>query len=70
MEPTSKKLLDQVRDAIRLKHYSIRTEHRFIYPMPCPQVPQRRQRVGMNDNDLHPRPATGWPGGAQPPGLD
>ncbi|MBN1582416.1 MAG: hypothetical protein JXA89_17040 [Anaerolineae bacterium] len=25
MEPSSKKLLDRVRDAIRLKHYSIRT---------------------------------------------
>ena len=25
MEPTPKKLLDQVRDAIRRKHYSIRT---------------------------------------------
>ena len=27
MEPTPKKLLDRIRDAIRLKHYSIRTEH-------------------------------------------
>ncbi len=30
MEPTSKKLLDQVRDAIRLKHYSIRTEEVYV----------------------------------------
>lgn len=30
MEPTSKKLLDRVRDAIRLKHYSIRTEQSYI----------------------------------------
>ena len=30
MEPTSKKLLDQVRDAIRLKHYSIRTEEAYV----------------------------------------
>ncbi len=30
MEPTSKKLLDQVRDAIRLKHYSIRTEQTYV----------------------------------------
>ena len=31
MEPTSKKLLDQVRDAIRLKHYSIRTEQAYVH---------------------------------------
>ena len=30
MEKQPKKLLDQVRDAIRLKHYSIRTEHAYI----------------------------------------
>ena len=30
MEPTSKKLLDRVRDAIRLKHYSIRTEGSYV----------------------------------------
>ena len=30
MEPTDKKLLDQVRDAIRLKHYSIRTEEAYV----------------------------------------
>jgi integron integrase len=30
MEPTPKKLLDQVRDAIRLKHYSIRTEQAYV----------------------------------------
>ncbi len=30
MEPRPKKLLDQVRDAIRLKHYSIRTEQAYI----------------------------------------
>ena len=29
MNPTGKKLLDQVRDAIRLKHYSIRTEQAY-----------------------------------------
>lgn len=29
MELTSKKLLDRVRDAIRLKHYSIRTEQAY-----------------------------------------
>lgn len=29
MEPRPKKLLDQVRDAIRLKHYSIRTENSY-----------------------------------------
>jgi len=27
--PSSKKLLDQVRDVIRLKHYSIRTEQAY-----------------------------------------
>ena len=30
MEPTPKKLLNQVRDAIRLKHYSIRTEQAYV----------------------------------------
>jgi integrase len=30
MKPRPKKLLDQVRDAIRLKHYSIRTEEAYI----------------------------------------
>ena len=29
-EKRSKKLLDQVRDAIRLKHYSIRTEQAYV----------------------------------------
>ena len=29
MEPTDRKPLDQVRDAIRLKHYSIRTEEAY-----------------------------------------
>ena len=30
MEPRPKKLLDQVRDALRLKHYSIRTEDSYV----------------------------------------
>jgi hypothetical protein len=30
MEPTDKKPLDQVRDAIRLKHYSYRTEQSWV----------------------------------------
>ena len=30
MEPTPKKLLDQVREAIRLKHYSLRTEEAYV----------------------------------------
>jgi hypothetical protein len=30
MEPRPKKLLDQVRDALRLKHYSIRTENSYV----------------------------------------
>jgi Phage integrase, N-terminal SAM-like domain len=30
MEHRPKKLLDQVRDAIRLKHYSIRTEESYV----------------------------------------
>jgi site-specific recombinase XerD len=30
MEQRPKKLLDQVRDAIRLKHYSIRTEESYV----------------------------------------
>ncbi len=30
MQPNSKKLLDRVRDAIRLKHYSIRTEEAYV----------------------------------------
>ena len=30
MQPCSKKLLDQVRDAIRLKHYAYRTEETYV----------------------------------------
>ena len=30
MEQRPKKLLDQVRDAVRLKHYSIRTEEAYV----------------------------------------
>ncbi|MGB9753742.1 phage integrase N-terminal SAM-like domain-containing protein [Roseiflexus castenholzii] len=30
MESKPKKLLDQVRDAVRLKHYSIRTEEAYV----------------------------------------
>ena len=30
MEPKPKKLLDRVRDAIRLKNYSIRTENTYV----------------------------------------
>ena len=30
MEPTPKRLLDQLRAAIRLKHYSIRTENAYV----------------------------------------
>ncbi|MEM6447096.1 MAG: phage integrase N-terminal SAM-like domain-containing protein [Cyanobacteria bacterium P01_D01_bin.123] len=31
MSKPTKKLLDQVRDAIRLKHYSYRTEQTYVY---------------------------------------
>jgi len=30
MEPTPKRLLDQVREAIHSKHYSIRTENAYV----------------------------------------
>jgi hypothetical protein len=30
MEKHPKRLLDQVRDAVRLKHYSIRTEEAYV----------------------------------------
>jgi hypothetical protein len=30
MQPRPKKLLDRVREAIRLKHYSIRTEEAYV----------------------------------------
>jgi Phage integrase, N-terminal SAM-like domain len=30
MQPPAKKLLDQVRDAIRVKHYSYRTEEAYV----------------------------------------
>ncbi|GIV82990.1 MAG: hypothetical protein KatS3mg058_0191 [Roseiflexus sp.] len=30
MESKPKKLLNQVRDAVRLKHYSIRTEEAYV----------------------------------------
>ncbi|NJK38291.1 MAG: hypothetical protein HC835_04370 [Oscillatoriales cyanobacterium RM2_1_1] len=35
MEQRPKKLLDQVRNAIRLKHYSYRTEQTYIYWLRC-----------------------------------
>ncbi|WP_420717369.1 phage integrase N-terminal SAM-like domain-containing protein [Leptolyngbya sp. NK1-12] len=31
MNARPKQLLDQVRDVIRLKHYSFRTEERYLY---------------------------------------
>jgi hypothetical protein len=31
MESRPKKLLDQVRDAIRVKHYARNTEHAYVY---------------------------------------
>jgi len=31
MEPQPRKLLDQVRDQIRLRHYSYRTEQTYVY---------------------------------------
>lgn len=31
LEPRPRKLLDQVRDAVRIKHYSYRTEKTYIY---------------------------------------
>ncbi|NEQ30428.1 MAG: hypothetical protein F6K04_05425 [Leptolyngbya sp. SIO4C5] len=34
-EPSSKKLLDQVREAIRLKHYSYRTEQTYVQWIRC-----------------------------------
>ena len=37
MEPTPKKLLDQVRDVIRLKHYSIRTGQELLGHKACPE---------------------------------
>ena len=30
LEPAPKRLLDQVREAIRVKHYSIRTENAYV----------------------------------------
>lgn len=30
MEPASNKLLDQVRDSIRLKHYCLRTQEAYV----------------------------------------
>ncbi len=30
LEPPKRKLLDQVRDAVRLKHYSYRTEQSYV----------------------------------------
>ena len=38
-----KKLLDQVRDAIRLKHYSICTEQPYVNWIKCIASPQMRQ---------------------------
>ncbi|MBE9128085.1 phage integrase N-terminal SAM-like domain-containing protein [Coleofasciculus sp. LEGE 07092] len=35
MQPPPKKLLDQVRDAIRLKHYAYRTEETYVQWIRC-----------------------------------
>ena len=66
MEATDKKLLDQVRDAIRLKHYSIRTEEaytnwikRYIYfhnaPLPAEITTASLATIAANDDNLPPR---------------
>ena len=34
-EPPKRRLLDQVRDAIRARHYSYRTEETYVSPDPC-----------------------------------
>ncbi|NJL55430.1 hypothetical protein HC928_09760 [bacterium] len=35
MQPPPKKLLDRVRDAIRVKHYSYRTEQTYVQWIRC-----------------------------------
>ena len=46
MDTTPKKLLDQVRDKIRLKHYSIRTEEAYV---------NRIRRYLLFHNKHHPK---------------
>lgn len=38
MEPTDRKLLDRVRDALCLKHYSIRTVQELFGHKACPEL--------------------------------
>jgi len=46
MQPPPKKLLDQVREAIRIKHYSYRTEESYVY---------RIRRFILFQDKRHPR---------------
>jgi hypothetical protein len=53
MDSRPKKLLDQVRETIQLKHYSSRTEETYIdwikrYPRPQPRRPGRAQPAGLD----------------------
>ncbi|MCV5920322.1 phage integrase N-terminal SAM-like domain-containing protein, partial [Escherichia coli] len=63
--PAKKKLLDQVRDAIRVKHYSLRTEKTYVdwikrfvlfhnkrHPreMGAPEIEQFLTHLALNEN--------------------
>ena len=45
MEERPKKLLDQVRDAIRRKHYSVRTEEAYVTWLPYNRYTLRRSKA-------------------------
>jgi len=54
MAERKRKLLDQVRDVIRLKHYSIRTEETYVMWMPqFIRFHKNRHPSGSNPSFFH-----------------
>jgi len=49
-----RRLLDQVRDAIRLKHYSYRTEQSYVQYNACGRTMSRLQRETPSEITLSP----------------
>ena len=80
-KPVEKKLIDTVRDAIRLKHYAIRTEEAYVnWIRRFILFHGKRHPKDMGGkeieaflthlaNDLHPRPPARRSGRSQPAGL-
>ena len=84
-QPSPKKLLDQVQDTLRLKHYSIRTEQAYIHwikrfilfhhkrhpnEMGVPEIEAFLTRLAVNENELAiERGQNGTTPGTLPPAM-